>query len=354
MKTSYKLFTVRGIDVRIHITLLILFLLPVMQLAEDGLGTVLYSFSFILILFGSVLMHELSHSFVAMRSGIKVREITLWIFGGMASIPSFGDAKRELKISIAGPVMSLVIGLLISAGLVAAIGFDNLAEQVGPDFISEPSLLNLAVVAAYINFILGFFNLFVPIFPMDGGRVLRSLLNIFMSKLTATRIAFAIGQVLLAMLVFVGIMAGSLWIIGLGIFLFVLSLSELKMVEMTAVAERVDMKKIMKTDFIVVSPELGVGDLKEVAVGWQSIYPVLSKKGKPLGIVNMNSLEKSTGRVSEVMERELPIIRLEGDRGQLLVEVLSKGYGVVVDKKGVLEGIITMGDLQKAIQKKKS
>ncbi len=212
MKSSYRIFTVRGIDVRLHITLLALFLLPFLELGSDnGAMIFVYDSVFLLVLFSSVLIHELAHSLVAIRNKIKVNEITLWPLGGMSSLGYIKGAWKELKISLAGPLSSLVIGFSLLLVVLALTGsMPIISTIVSGSFMETPSLLNFVVLGAYVNIVLGLFNLFLPIFPMDGGRVLRSMLEMLTNRVRATKIAVVIGQGFLVVFVALAVLAGRL------------------------------------------------------------------------------------------------------------------------------------------------
>lgn len=356
MKSSYRIFRIKGIEIRLHFTLIILFLLPVLELTSfsdlaEGAVSAIYSFAFLFALFSSVLAHELTHSIVAMRNGTKVKQIILWPLGGIASVGIVKDPVKELKISIAGPMASLAIGFSLLLLLVAVEGTGLLWKSIASgEFLATPSLLNFIAMAMYVNFVLGIFNLFLPIFPMDGGRVLRSMLNMVTTRIRATQLAVGIGQAFLAVFVVFALMAGSLWLIIMGVFLFIAGLSELRFTELSDLAEKADLGKTMRTSFIAVHPSLKVADFLQIAVPWQSLYPVLDETGKPVGIIEPERLENKAGAVSDVMGTEFPAIRLDGDRDNAISSILSNNYALVVGKEGALHGIITLQDLQRAIK----
>jgi len=355
MKSSYRLFTVRGIEIRLHLTLLILFIFPVTELMgydtlTEGFFHFAYSFLFLLALFSSVLIHELSHSFVAIRNKIKVKQIILWPLGGIASLGMVKDPVKELKISVAGPLASLAIGFSLAFILVAAAGLNAVGEAVVSGSVLEDiSVFNFAVLAAYLNLVLGAFNLFLPIFPMDGGRVLRSMLAMMMDRMKATRLAVRIGQGFLAVFVFFAIMMGSLWLVFIGVFLFIAGLSELKLTELDELLKSVDLRDVTRTNFLAVSPQLRVKDLLKVAIPQQTLYPVLEENGKPLGFVVLNKLKGKVGKVGDIMETKFPSIKLGEKKGEQLTKVYTDGYAFVLDKAGGLYGILTLDGLQKAI-----
>ncbi len=371
MRSSYRIFRIKGIEVSLHVTMLALFLMPVLDLFSygslaEGASSAFYSLVFLIALFSSVFAHELAHSLVALKNRIKVSQITLTPIGGIASVGLVKDPITEFKISLAGPLTSIGIGILLLAILAPAAGMGNVGKAIfSGDFIDQPSLLNFAILVMYINVILGVFNLFLPIFPMDGGRVLRSMLNMVTSRVKATRIAVYIGQAFLSIFLLFAIIAGSLWLIIIAVFLFLAGLSELKVTEMSEVLERSDLRGIVNTGFIVLSPDFNVSDLPKIAVPWQSVYPVLDIRGKPLGFVdsmchsekkgkpggvkNTTRVKKCTAK--EVMSTEFPSLRLNDNKEELLTKVYSSGYAFVLDGKGTLYGILTMQNLQKELKK---
>jgi len=164
-------------------------------------------------LFGSVLLHELGHSVVALRYKVPVRSITLFIFGGVAQIGAEPpSAIAEFFIAAAGPLVSLFLGLLFYAIQLAVAG-------------SEP-LLGLAKYLAYINLSLALFNL-IPGYPLDGGRVFRAIVWAITKNLRrATLIAANVGRFFGFLFIFVGVwqmftgnFGGGLWIAFIGWFL---------------------------------------------------------------------------------------------------------------------------------------
>lgn len=356
MKSSYRLFKVKGIDIRIHFTLLILFLMPLLELASfndlaTGAISAAYSLAILLVLFSSVLSHELAHSIVAMRNGVKVTQIVLWPLGGISSVGIVNEPAKELKISLAGPLSSLAIGFSLLLLLAAAEGTHLLWKSISSgQFMEVPSLPNFLIAAMYVNVILGLFNLFLPIFPMDGGRVLRSMLNMITSRIRATQIAVGIGQAFLAVFMLFALMYGSLWLIIMGVFLFVAGLSELRFTQLSDLAEKADLEKAVRTSFMAVHPDLKVADFLQIAVPWQSLYPVLDETGKPVGVIEPERLQSKAGTVSEAMAREFPAVTLGGNKTSAINEVVSNNYALVLGHGGVLHGIITLQDLQRAIK----
>lgn len=229
MKLSWKMGTVFGIPVRLHVTML---LLPFIRYNPEITSNTLYIaiwLGSIALIFGSVLLHELGHALTARRYGIRTQDIILTPIGGIARIMNLPESPRqEITIAIAGPLVS--IGL---AALTFALAAPIIAMT---DSIAVVFCLQNII---YINAILGLFNL-IPALPMDGGRVLRGLLELRRDHLTATRIAVKVGRTLAVL----GAIAALVWLDSNGTvlvisgFIYIMAGNELRMAEMKAVRER--------------------------------------------------------------------------------------------------------------------
>lgn len=176
MRLSWKLGRVAGIDLFLHPSALLMFFL-VSGAMPSGLETL----AFVVALFASIVLHELGHCLMARRYGIETSDITLYVIGGVARLQRMPrSAGPELLIALAGPAVNLAIAVV----LFAMIGLAS--------FAGVPSLLLSMLLST--NLALAVFNL-LPIFPMDGGRVLRALLSGWIGRLRATEVAASIGQV---------------------------------------------------------------------------------------------------------------------------------------------------------------
>jgi Zn-dependent protease/CBS domain-containing protein len=241
LQRSFSLGRLFGIEVRVHYTWLFAFLFITWSLASgyfriqirgQGFGTYLLLGALsALLLFGSVLVHEFSHSLVALARGLRVRNITLFIFGGVSNISGEAHTARdEFLISAVGPLTSFALALLfwlVGRGLGAAPSFDVMLGLSRPRL--GAAISPAAAVFGYltlINLVLGIFNL-IPAFPLDGGRVLRSLVwgatgNFDRSTAIASTVGQAFGVVLVlfgVVRVFLGDVIGGLWTSFIGWFL---------------------------------------------------------------------------------------------------------------------------------------
>lgn len=182
---SLRIGTIRGIPIRIHITLLAMFAVLVVKLGWQ------FGFPAFLILFGSVLLHELGHSIVAQRYGIRIAGIVLHLLGGMALMAKPPEKPRqEIAIAAAGPLVSFVLGLtLFGVALVTGV-------PLGVNPFNAPPLNaeTLLLFGASVNMAMGVFNL-IPALPMDGGRIFRATLATWLGGLRATRVAASVARV---------------------------------------------------------------------------------------------------------------------------------------------------------------
>jgi Zn-dependent protease len=210
MPRSFYLGRAFGIPLSIHPTF---FLLPALVAAmrwSEGLTGVLFSEALLLAVFGCVLLHELGHALMARAFGIATRDITLYPVGGVARLESTGRRPfEEVCIALAGPAVNLAIVLLLSplVALVAVAGLPlgpDRALADGPAAVAASFLASLWVA----NGVLMLFNL-LPVFPMDGGRVLRAALAAGLGWLRATEVAAAVAVVLGLLLCVLGVLIGA-------------------------------------------------------------------------------------------------------------------------------------------------
>lgn len=193
---SYKIATVWGIPIKIHMSLIIVVGLLTLNAGRmGGAGAMLDRILIAIGLFTSVALHELGHSYVAIRKGCRVREITLMFMGGAAQMERLPRRPRdEMTMALAGPAVSLALGL---------IGFFG-GRQLMTMGISYPGAI--VYILGWINFILAGFNL-LPSFPMDGGRVLRAALTPRIGRVRATFIAARLGKIMAVLFGLYGFLA---------------------------------------------------------------------------------------------------------------------------------------------------
>lgn len=217
-----------------------------------------------ILFFGAIVVHELAHALVARARGVPIRSITLFALGGVANMEKdVGDAKTEFWMGIAGPIMSVAVGLVCLL-IVWALGGFEAQSDLTP--VSPP----MAVFAwlGYINFLLAAFNM-IPGFPLDGGRVLRAALWYFQGdKRRATRTAARTGQIIAVMFMGYGIILffgsgsfGGLWIAIIGWFLLNAAGASIMQQEVLTGLRGMRVRDVMTQDCVRVRPETSLDTL---------------------------------------------------------------------------------------------
>jgi Zn-dependent protease/predicted transcriptional regulator len=303
MKWSFKLGRILGIDVYIHFTFLLLlgFIGLSQALAGGGLPAAVNSMIFFLCLFGCVLLHEYGHALMARRYGIPTKDITLLPIGGVARLERMPDKPmQELWVALAGPAVNVVI----AAALGAWLTLTNTWEPISALGVTKGGLAERLLG---VNIFLVLFNL-LPAFPMDGGRVLRSLLALRMPYARATRIAARIGQGMAALFGFAGLF-GNPMLLLIALFVWIGAAQEAAAVEMKSSFAGVRVREAMLTDFRSLSPSQPLGDAARLLLaGSQQDFPVI-QNGEVVGVLAHTGLIEALRErgvdtlVGEIMER---------------------------------------------------
>ena len=319
VRSGFRLGRVAGIDLHVDWSLLIVFWLITSSLALSvfpvwhpdwtrvhAVGTALAA---ALLYFSSIYAHELSHALIGRRFGIPIRRITLFIFGGIAELAGEPRSWRaELSMAIAGPLTSIILGavfLLLAMSIAGPLPAD--VQQVEPWLAGLGTLPTLLLWLGQLNIVLALFNL-VPGFPLDGGRVLRAALWGMTGNLRgATRWASMGGRAIAWLLMGMGIAmilgadvplfgsgpAAGLWLTLIGWFLNNAALSSYRQLLLQETLQAVPVRRLMRTDFLTVSPELTVAEFvhDRLLPSGQRAFPVL-ENGKLSGIVSLRDARK--------------------------------------------------------------
>lgn len=346
MKYSLKIFSVFGIPVELHISFLVLMLLIYIVAFFNFYPSInLLTAVLITLVFVTVVLHELSHSYVAKRYGIKIQRIVLLPIGGvseMEEIPK--DPAQELRIALAGPVANLII---------AVISFFIL-------IIFRNSLSTVLIGALYyfivVNLLLGLFNL-LPAFPMDGGRILRAYLAERMSFIKATKLAANIGKQFAIIMAVVGVFFNFLLIL-IAIFVYFGAEGEYRSVLVSTLLEDEKVKNIMTTDVHTLNPDNTVQETLQTMFREKHMgYPVIDNE-KLVGIITFDDISKIPENQRDTIIKDIMTTKLiTSDPEEELVETIGKlnknriGRVPVVEN-GELVGIISKTDITHTMQKK--
>ena len=364
---SYKLLSIWGIPIRVNTSLLIF--LPILawligsggqieiyagliegftgvgfDIARLRTGAIpwLVGVAAAVGLFASVTVHELGHSWVAMRYGIEIESITLWILGGLASLKTFPkEWDREFWIAIAGPISSLLVaGVCYGAAVALPASVHVLRFVVG--------------WLAITNVVLAAFNL-LPAFPMDGGRILRALLARSRPYGTATRLAARVGVGFAFLFAIVAVLNFQIILLLLAFFIYGAATTESKAVLLDELLEGITVGDIMTRDPARVTLSTTIDEFGEQMLrDRRTVHLVVDAEGTPVGIVTLDDLKKARrgDRATTVGDivRDVPHIDPDADAFDTLVELQSAGaVDALVQRDGDLLGILSEADYAHAM-----
>jgi Zn-dependent protease/CBS domain-containing protein len=363
---SLRVGRIIGVNIYLHFTWLIIFALITSSLAFYYMPTqypnqpswVYWTAGVAasVLLFLSVLFHELCHSYIAKKKGIKVSDITLFLFGGVARILEEPDSPDvEFKMSVAGPLSSFGLAVLFKAIWLASKFFNAGIEVLAP--------LDYGFL---INLLLGTFNL-VPAFPMDGGRILRAGLWRWKGNLlAATRIASQVGSgfaylfmLLGFVLMFTASFVTGVWLIFIGWFLKSGAESSLKQTIISNALAEYKVKDVMTPEVHMVKPDTPVNGIVEHFFKYKHGGFPVGENDKMVGCVTMHDMKKVSQekwgevKAKDIMTPQCDIIQVspEDPVVEAMVKMSKDGVGrLPVIQDGKLKGIITRSDLMKVVK----
>lgn len=356
------LFTIFGFSVRLDPSWFIVavlatssFATEVFPLQNPGLPRSTYwwmGMAGALLLFASVVVHELAHSLVARRYGVPMRGITLFLFGGVAEMTAeVPHPKAEFWIAIAGPAMSLAVGLAGWGLHLAGAGMGVPASVVG-----------VVQYVAIMNFMLAAFNMF-PAFPLDGGRVLRSILWHWKGSLRrATRITSQLGSGFGFLLIALGILLvinrnlQGIWFFLLGLFVRNAAQMSYQQLLLRRAFEGEPVSRFMQTNPVTVPRQVSVDELVQDYIyrHHYKMYPVLDDSGRLLGCVTARQVKElpreewestTVGALAKQCSPE-NVVRPDTDAMTALSAMSRTGVSRLMVAEGdQLLGILTLKDL---------
>jgi Zn-dependent protease len=368
---SIQLARVFGIRIGVDLSWLIVLFLIIWSLSDyfgDFGLAVIGAFLF----FGSILLHELGHAVVAIRSGIPIVGIDLWLFGGVAKMERDTDSPGvEFKVAIAGPIVTLVIAA-VCFGIGSLIANANDVFQT-TSFDNPAASDAVAVLGwlAFVNFWLLVFNL-IPGFPLDGGRIARAIAWWRTGdRNRATRFAARLGRGFAylmmgagAVLFVQGSLVSGVWLVFIGIFLNQAARSAEVQSAISGRIAGLRVADVMDAEPVALPADLPLGRAEEdyfLRYGWPW-FPVVDRSGRLVGVITREAVEgmppedRARRTVSQAMA---PVeagsglrVRLEEPLETLFAkEALARlGALMAVDSDGVLRGVVTVGQLRRALR----
>lgn len=359
MRRTVKLFTIFGIEISVHYSWFIILALVTYSLAfsyfpfqlPDQPKSTYWFMGIIsaLLLFFSVLLHELAHSVVAIKGELKVDRIVLFLFGGVSQISGEPkSAKEEFKMAFAGPLTSFILAGIF--GIIWLFILLPLRYQVLSSIIGYLALINL---------ILGVFNL-LPGFPLDGGRILRAYWwnrtkDLHRATLVATNVGKGISLLMMllgAFQIFTGYLIGGVWLIFIGFFLRQAAEAGYQRVLIQDLLSGVKVKELMSQNPICVPPEMTISKLvEEYFMKYRLTSFPVCQSGRLLGIITLNSVKgipKENWDQETIKNAITPIsqefiLRLEEEAVEALRKIITSDLG----RLPVLEGDRIVGILSR-------
>lgn len=348
MKWTWKIGRIAGIDIKLHLSFFFLLIWVGVPVLFSGGSTseMLMEILLVLLLFVCVVLHELGHALTAKLFGIQTKDITLLPIGGVARMEKMPeDPKEELMVAAAGPAVNLVIGAAILISLLVS-GFFTLPLDISAlvnNFWVRLMTTNLTLVA---------FNL-IPAFPMDGGRVLRSILSTQMDRVKATRIAANVGRILAIVMGIVGLFVNS-WLVLIAIFIWLGAGAEAKTEDIKAGLEGLVVQDAMITQFYKVEANLPLASVYQLSMQTgQNEIPVKSN-GHYLGIIRRQDLLSAIERVGDRAPAYAAIgVESEGISPDMpLIDLLPRFKACKIQpviEDGELIGLVTLESIQQSI-----
>lgn len=358
---ALPLFTFKGIQVRLHWSFIALPLFVAWSGIREGMGwhQVGLQLGMVAIVFGCVVLHEFGHALTARRFGVGTRDITLLPIGGVASLERMPEEPRhEFWITVAGPAVNLVIAL-IAIIVMAVLGLTSFFTDL---FLGGASMwTNALLFLAGINIWLFLFNL-IPAFPMDGGRILRSVLAMRMPRERATRIAAGLGRGVAIMGIGYGLMSGQPFLALIGFFVFVAAGAEARNVSQREHLRGVRVHEVMRTRFWSMGSATTVRQAtQELLQGGDTALVVLGLDGLPVGVLHKSDLIRAVeaghadARLVDLPPREAPAISTEADAHESTQQMILAGLPllpVVHDRR--LVGVLELENLDEFLRLKRA
>ncbi|MCL4304111.1 MAG: site-2 protease family protein [Anaerolineae bacterium] len=357
MSWSLKLGRIFGIDIKVHLTFLLILIWGALN--YGGSAGPLYGVVVTLALFTLVLLHELGHSLAAIGYGIPVKDITLLPIGGVARLERMPEKPlHELVVALAGPLVNVILAVVLLPLIIVLAVLQG--ESVTLGMLTQPGLLGLLVFLLTANISLAVFNM-IPAFPLDGGRVLRATLGFFTDYQRATRAAVIVGRVLAVGLGLVAIFTGQIFLALIAVFIFFAGGQEGQPVAVRGLLRRVRVAQALTPHAVALSPEATVGQVASLMMtNRQPDFPVLDPAtGQLLGVASHRSVAQAMeqgrwrSRIADIMQqaRHVPTIALTATLDEVQDKLAQTSSRVIAVYDGLhFRGLVSLEDVYRVFQ----
>jgi Zn-dependent protease len=304
-------------------------------------------------LFFGVLVHELAHSLVAKAKGIKMQSITLLMFGGVAQMDEGAPEPRtELPMAIAGPIMSLVFGLF-------CCGLVYVTPEMAADAPTQGVLVFIFGYLGVLNIILFAFNL-IPAFPMDGGRVLRSVLAIRMPLDRATRIAANVGKVFAVIFGIIGLFLFNPFLILIALFIYIGASMESTAVQYNVLLQDVTVGNMMTAPVTTVPENMPLSKVIDMMYASKHLGFPVTERDMLVGMVTLadvnrtSPIDREAMQVKDIMSRDIVTLPPTASVIDALRIMSTRNIGrIPIVHEDRIVGIVTRTDILKVTELKK-
>ncbi len=355
MKGSFKLGNIAGIGVFVHWTfsLLLLFIVFTNYRAGHNTEQILWSVAFILSIFFTVFLHELGHALAAKRFDIATKDITLLPIGGLARLEKMPEKPmQEFVVAIAGPLVNIGLAL-ITYFFITIPDMDQIQGFLSGGINANNFFFNFFIV----NIWLSVFNL-LPAFPMDGGRIFRSLLSLKFKRHTATLIAARVGQLIAVGFIILGFYSNP-FLIFIGIFIIVGAQSESELTKSNYLLRGVRTGDVAMKNFetLQLTDKISLA-VEKLLNGQSKLFLVLSGN-QPVGSVSRDEIIKGVSKrdenctVADVMNEKLLRFDAEQPLEQTYLEMIANRDALaMVYNKGVFVGVLEAENILETVMVK--
>lgn len=348
MSGTVGAFRFLGVPVRLHFTFLLLLIFLVfigIGGRQSGLMTAIY----VVALFASVLLHELGHTLVARHYGIRTLEIVMFPIGGVSRPERSPKGREELWISLAGPLVNALIAFALFGWLAIRQGFEPI------ELLREPTDANLIQRIAFGNLLLFVFNL-LPAYPMDGGRILRSVLSLWKSEDEATQTAAAAGRLLAIAMGLFGLLSANFMLVFIALFVYLGASQEGAVAKGRLLTSGFPVRAAMITDFRTLSHGDTIRDAGQLLLATsQHDFPVMHGD-QVIGLLDRAALmrtmlaEGPESYVAGAMDREFIRLTPDVDLSEAMPKLSAAGAcALVMDAEDHLLGLLTAENLSEFI-----
>lgn len=372
MRGSFKIFTWLGIPVFLHWTfgLIFLYILWHAQSAELSTLETVWLTGLFMALFFCVLLHEFGHAIAAKKYSIPTRDIVLMPIGGVARLEKMPEKPiQEFVVALAGPAVNVIIALLLFFGMAFTVEGSLLElfltainNDIGSELVTESGnflspTLHFLIKLAFTNVALVIFNM-IPAFPMDGGRVFRALLSMWLGRPRATKIAAWLGQIIALLLVVAGFWSGDFMLSILGLFVIMAARSENDSVQTEALLSQFKARDLVRPQFTRLrSNDWMMSAIETFRHGLERNFLVFDIQGQLVGMLEQEDIVRAmrkkdiTAEIGSYTQRA-EMVGIDESLVKIHRLLRHQGYGIlgIQDEMGNMVGVIDQVGLLNFIQ----